>query len=219
MTTPCAPSSPRHLTRASAREPTGTLLRRLVAAAGAALLVVAGAVPAARAAPEEGIGPWRAPTTIATAAPATTAADPGAARGWAWPLVGEPAVLRPFVAPVQRWSPGHRGVDLAAGPGAVVLAPSDGVVGFTGTVVDRGVVVLEHDGDLRTSLEPVTALLPLGAAVRRGEPVAQLDGGHCPPGCLHWGVRRGRGAAAVYLDPLALLGPPPPPVLLPLRTG
>jgi len=129
-------------------------------------------------------------------------------------------VLQPFVAPVQQWSPGHRGVDLAAGPGALVLAPSDGVVGFAGTVVDRGVVVLDHAGGLRTTLEPVVPLLPVGAAVRRGEAVARLGtGGHCAPGCLHWGVRRGRDAQAVYLDPLALLGPPPAPVLLPLPSG
>ncbi|WP_299033988.1 peptidoglycan DD-metalloendopeptidase family protein [uncultured Pseudokineococcus sp.] len=199
-------------------------------AAGAALLVVAGTAPAARAAPDEGAvhqrpAPVAAPAaTHPGTAPATSPGTPAAARpvparaarGWEWPLPGEPAVLRPFVAPLQRWSPGHRGVDLAAGAGDLVLAPSDGVVGFAGTVVDRGVVVLEHDGDLRTTLEPVQPLLPVGAAVRRGEAVARLVGGHCPPGCLHWGVRRGRGTDAVYLDPLALLGPPAPPVLLPL---
>lgn len=231
------------------------LLRHLAGAAGVALLVAAGTAPGAHAAPDEGVPPQGPapdaavgdPTvvgvTVADAAAAGTSlgagagvgtAVPTAARGWGWPLAGEPAVGRPFVAPVQRWSPGHRGVDLVAAAGVVVLAPADGVVGFAGTVVDRGVVVLEHQGDLRTTLEPVLPLVPVGAVVRRGEPVAELVGGpelsgghelsggpelsrrHCPPGCLHWGVRRGRGGEVVYLDPLGLLGPPAPPVLLPL---
>jgi len=189
---------------------------------GASLLLLAGAAPVARAAPDAGAGPQRpvlgaVAVTTGASSTAGSGAVPAPARGWQWPVVGEPAVLRPFVAPVQRWSPGHRGVDLAAAPGDLVLAPADGVVGFAGTVVDRGVVVLDHEAGLRTTLEPVVPLLTVGAVVRRGEPVARLaEAGHCPPGCLHWGVRRGRGAEAVYLDPLGLLGPPAPPVLLPL---
>ena len=37
-----------------------------------------------------------------------------------WPLDGSPAVVRGFDPPPQPWLPGHRGVDLAAPPGAVV---------------------------------------------------------------------------------------------------
>ena len=133
---------------------------------------------------------------------------------WAWPLRPVPVVARPASLPPEPWAAGHRGVDLSATAGAVVLAPHDGVITFTGPVVDRGVLTIAHGGGLRSSLEPVRALLPPRSAVRRGEPVAVLtdEPGHCVPHtCLHWGVRRG----AVYLDPLALLRAPDPPVLLP----
>ncbi|MNW66435.1 hypothetical protein D3C74_449070 [compost metagenome] len=95
---------------------------------------------------------------------------------------------------------------------------------FVGTVVDRGVVVVLHDDGLRTSLEPVAGSVGPGTRVARGEVVGTLESspdggggaaaGHCvPASCLHWGVRRGER----YLDPLALLAPREPIVLLPLR--
>jgi murein DD-endopeptidase MepM/ murein hydrolase activator NlpD len=154
---------------------------------------------------------------LATAAALLTAAPTAAASNqqWAWPLGPIPAVSRRFEAPPQPWSPGHRGVDLTATVGQVVMAPADGVVTFAGRVVDRGVLTVRHLGGLRSSVEPVSALLPVGTPVRRGEPIGTVsaDRGHCPPAtCLHWGVRRGEA----YVDPLSLLGPPQPPVLLPL---
>ncbi|MGW6006214.1 M23 family metallopeptidase [Oerskovia enterophila] len=149
----------------------------------------------------------------------TPAGDP-----WVAPVAGEPVVLRPFLPPDQDWLAGHRGVDLGASPGSAVVAPDAGTVTFTGTVVDRGVVVVLHDDGLRTSLEPVTGSVGPGTRVARGEVVGTLEGGpdgdggasagHCvPASCLHWGVRRGER----YLDPLALLAPREPIVLLPLR--
>ena len=97
-----------------------------------------------------------------------------------------------------------------------MLAPADGVVRFAGTVVGRGVLVLDHAGGIRTSFEPVTDALPVGTAVSRGQPVARVGpaGSHCAPtGCLHWGARRG----ARYVDPLSLLGLLPPIVLLQIK--
>lgn len=146
------------------------------------------------------------------------ALPPGAAGArprWDWPLRPVPQVLAPAVLPSAPWLPGHRGVDLAAAAGDVVLAPADGAVAFAGTVVDRGVVTVAHDGGPRSSFEPVRSLVPVGSPVARGDPVAvvQGTGGHCGGRCLHWGVRRGQ----TYLDPLLLLRPPEPPVLLPLR--
>jgi murein DD-endopeptidase MepM/ murein hydrolase activator NlpD len=152
------------------------------------------------------------------AASAALAAAPAAAvstQEWTWPLEPIPAVSRGFEAPPQPWSPGHRGVDLSADVGQVVTSPADGVVTFAGWVVDRGVLTVRHPGGLRSSFEPVAALLPVGAPVQGGEPVATVtdDRGHCAPAtCLHWGVRRGE----VYIDPLSLVGAAPPPVLLPL---
>lgn len=115
--------------------------------------------------------------------------------------VDDTRVLRAFVAPSVRWGPGHRGVDLAAAVGAPVRAPADGVVVVAQRVVDRDVLTILHGDGLRSSLEPVQADLPVGAAVRAGQVVGHVvTGGHCA-GCVHWGVRDGER----YVDPLALL--------------
>lgn len=130
------------------------------------------------------------------------------------PLAGDPIVVRPFDAPAAAWAPGHRGVDLAGTEGQPVLAPASGIVTFAGTVVDRGVVTIIDPTGLRTSLEPVLWSVGAGTRVQRGDPVGTIQAvaGHCAPAtCLHWGVRRGD----VYLDPLLLVHPIGPVVLLP----
>lgn len=113
------------------------------------------------------------------------------------------------------WGAGHRGVDLAASLGQEVLAPTAGVVTFSGIVVDGGVVVVTTPSGLRSTFEPVEGTVPEGTAVTRGEVVGHVTGapGHCQPvTCLRWGVLRGE----IYIDPLALLGLRRV-VLLPLR--
>lgn len=135
----------------------------------------------------------------------TQPAAPPAARGWAWPLDPPPEVVRAFEAPAQPWLPGHRGVDLAGAPRAVVRAPASGRIVFAGHIADRGVVVVAHESGLRSTFEPVTTALPEGTPVARGDDVGVLAAtpGHCVPAtCLHWGVLRG----ATYLDPLTLIG-------------
>ncbi|MCA0146567.1 peptidoglycan DD-metalloendopeptidase family protein [Blastococcus sp. LR1] len=132
---------------------------------------------------------------------------PGLVPPWTAPLSGVLAVTRPFEAPAHAYGPGHRGVDLATAPGAPVLAAGDGIVVFAGMVAGRPVVSVDHAGGLRTTYEPVAALLGSGQPVRRGEPLGTLVSGHagCPAAaCLHWGLRRGE----TYLDPLHLLRPP-----------
>lgn len=155
-------------------------------------------------------------TLLAVLLPATaTTGAPVPTQGWSWPLSPAPAVLRAFRPPLERWAPGHRGVDLAAGPGQQVLAPAAGTVAFAGFVVDRGVLTITHPNGLRSSIEPVTPVVSVGDVVARGQPVARVAAAssHCPgSSCLHWGVRRSER----YLDPLALLFRPPPSVLLPL---
>ena len=74
---------------------------------------------------------------------------------WTWPLLPRPPVIAPFDPPEVRWGAGHRGVDLGATIGQEVLAPAAGVVTFRGVVVDRGVLVIETLGGLRTTFEPV----------------------------------------------------------------
>lgn len=122
------------------------------------------------------------------------------------PPLSPPAVLTPFSAPATRYGPGHRGVDLAAIAGVEVRAPAAGTVVFAGRLVDRGVVSLQHDDGLRTSLEPVTASVTIGQRVLAGAVVGTVQVGHprcAPTVCLHWGIR----LDGVYLDPMALLRP------------
>ena len=146
---------------------------------------------------------------VPVGATAEPAAVPARAHGavWAAPLAGEPDVARRLQAPPHRYGPGHRGLDLAAVPGAPVLAAGDGVVVFAGMVAGRPVLSIDHAGGLRTTYEPVQPSVRAGMQVLRGAPLGVLLAGHegCPaPACLHWGVRRGED----YLDPLLLLRPP-----------
>jgi murein DD-endopeptidase MepM/ murein hydrolase activator NlpD len=85
-----------------------------------------------------------------------------------------------------------------------VLAAGEGVVVYAGSLAERGVASVDHAGGLRTTYEPITAVVRPGQRVRRGQPIGRLEAGHpgCPAGaCLHWGLRRGRA----YLDPLLLV--------------
>lgn len=135
--------------------------------------------------------------------PVALAAAP--AQAFRWPLPGEPRVTRRFDPPPEPWLPGHRGVDLAAGPGSPVLAAGSGRVSFAGSVAGRGVVSVTHTDGLRTTYEPVTPSVSSGATVAPGDAIGALAPGHpgCPAAaCLHWGARRGE----TYLDPLLLLG-------------
>jgi murein DD-endopeptidase MepM/ murein hydrolase activator NlpD len=144
---------------------------------------------------------------LALLAPAPALAEPSSAEpraAFGWPLAGPPPVTRAFEPPAGPFGPGHRGVDLAAAPGASVLAAADGVVAFAGMVAGRPVVSIDHADGLRTTYEPVDPSVAAGQAVARGSPIGTLLAGHagCPAAaCLHWGVRRGES----YLDPLALL--------------
>lgn len=135
------------------------------------------------------------------------AAAPGRADAgpWEWPVDGgPPEILREFDPPPQRWLPGHRGVDLAAEPGAEIRAAGAGRVSFAGVVAGTPVVVVTH-GELRTTYLPVESSVARGDEVAAGEAIGVLaeTPRHCrDQPCLHWGLLRG----ADYLDPLALLG-------------
>ncbi len=136
---------------------------------------------------------------LSLAAPAR--GDVGLPRG-RLPVAGP--VVTPYDPPEVRWGSGHRGVDIAAEPGATVVAAASGRISFSGMVAGRGVLVIDH-GTVRTTYEPVTATVAVGTQVAAGDPVARLEAGHpCPaPACLHWGLRSGEE----YLDPMLLIGP------------
>ena len=123
---------------------------------------------------------------------------------WTWPTEPDHRVLQRFDPPISRWGSGHRGIDLAVPAGGAIYAPNDGQVSFDGMVAGRSVLVIAHAGGLRSTFEPVAAVVAVGVTVRRGDVIGQLTAhaGHCTPStCLHWGVLR----AQTYLDPLALL--------------
>ncbi len=137
-----------------------------------------------------------------------------ATSGWVWPTDPPRTVVHPFDPPATTWGSGHRGVDLAAVIGGSIRAPADGQVTLAGMVAGHPVVVIAHPGGLRSTFEPVSATVPVGARVRSGEVIGLLSAhaGHCvPAACVHWGVLRGE----VYLDPMALIAGRV--VLLPLR--
>lgn len=119
---------------------------------------------------------------------------------WRAPLEGRLTVLWAFAPGAQQWSPGHRGVDLAAGPGDPVLAAGPGSIVYAGDLAGRGVVSIDHGG-LRTTYEPVDSTVRVGQWVEAGQMLGRIagSGSHCP--CLHWGLKRDR----TYLDPMSLL--------------
>jgi murein DD-endopeptidase MepM/ murein hydrolase activator NlpD len=195
----------------------------LAAVLGSATLVPVLALPSTA-------GPLATADLAAVAPPRAAAAPPAAvpdgasgpttvgARGYVAPVPGQ--VAHEFDPPSREWDAGHRGVDLRAALGSVVVAPGAGVITFAGKVAGKPVVVVTHPDGLRSSLEPVAAAAAAGTAVAAGEPIGTLvtapgdpaNPGHCvPDDCVHWGVRRGE----VYLDPLVLLGAATPIVLLP----
>lgn len=147
-----------------------------------------------------------------------------------------PRVVHPFEKPAQRWSAGHRGVDLRVPENdRRVYAPAPGKVVFSGTVVNRKVLVIAHPDGRRSTFEPMDEALPVGTTVAAGEvigTVAVTAGGtserpyrRCITACLYWGVRQGgacgdgRGKDAEYINPMSLLGSKEPSILLPVPGG
>ena len=133
-------------------------------------------------------------------------ADSPVPRGrWSWPLDPRPAVVRPFLPPSSPYGAGHRGVDLLAAPGQAVASVDVGTVTHAGVIAGRGTVSVLHASGLRSTYEPVVAVVHSGDLVGRGERLGTVSGvaGHCAPRtCLHVGALRGEA----YVDPLQLLG-------------
>ncbi len=125
-----------------------------------------------------------------------------------WPLRPPPAVVRGFDAPSPDWHPGHRGVDLPGSPGQAVYAAGTATVVFAGLLAGRPVVSLAHPGGLRTSYEPVRAVVRVGQPVTAETVIGELVAGHAgcrAAACLHWGAMWGPASGADYVDPLGLL--------------
>jgi murein DD-endopeptidase MepM/ murein hydrolase activator NlpD len=125
--------------------------------------------------------------------------------------------VRPFLRPATAYGAGHRGIDVAASAGQVVLAVDAGTVTHVGRIAGRGTVTVLHPSGVRSTYEPVEPTVSPGAVVARGAPLGEVGatGSHCPTACLHLGALRGRA----YLDPLVFLTAGRPVRLLPLRSG
>jgi murein DD-endopeptidase MepM/ murein hydrolase activator NlpD len=70
------------------------------------------------------------------------------------------------------------------------------------------VVSLAHPGGLRTSYEPVRAVVRVGQQVTAQTVIGELVAGHAgcrAAACLHWGAMWGPASGADYVDPLGLL--------------
>ena len=203
---PCASrgASPRSpapcASRRASRSPAPS---RLIAAAAARALCahLLAAVPASAGGAAGSPGAVAAPS----AAPAADRRAPHSA--YTWPTGGPAAVLEGFDPPAVVWGSGHRGVDLALTAGSPVLAAGDGTVVFAGMVAGRPVVSIDHADGIRTTYEPVEAVVSAGEAVGRGQVIGTLVAGHRSDGvdALHWGARTG---PKTYINPLRLLDPP-----------
>ena len=145
-----------------------------------------------------------------------------------------PRVVHPFEKPAQRWSAGHRGVDLAVPEhDRRVYAPAPGKVVFSGTVVNRKVLVIAHPDGRRSTFEPMDETLPVGTTVAAGDVIgtvavtadSERPYRRCSTPCLYWGVRQGgargdgSGKTAEYINPMSLLGSKEPSILLPVPGG
>lgn len=139
--------------------------------------------------------------------------------GAAWrPPVGG-AVARGFDVGANPFEGGrHRGVDLAAAPGAAVRAPCRGRVVVAGRVGLSGGVVTVLCGRWRVSLLPLASVwVRRGSVVGPGTRVGTLARSRAHAG-VHLGVRRD-GTRFGYVDPLRFLRPsrPPAPIVVGAR--
>lgn len=124
------------------------------------------------------------------------------------PVTGQPhatQVLRAFDPPAKPWLAGHRGVDLAADPGARIYAAEDGVVAFAGLVAGTPVVSIDHADGIRTTYQPVYAWVSPGDSVTEGQVVGILGQPIGEDIGLHWGARTDK---ETYINPLGLLDYP-----------
>lgn len=116
-------------------------------------------------------------------------------------------VVRGYDPPDSPYGSGHRGIDIAAEIGSVVLAPDAGVVTFAGKVGGRLFLTIDHGGGVTSTCSWLTSVLVRrNDRVTRNQPVATTGWGHADltVSHLHFGVR----LDGAYVDPLTYLGAP-----------
>lgn len=127
-----------------------------------------------------------------------------AATPWMWPVTG--AIVRGFDPPDDPYGAGHRGIDIAAAVGTVIVSPDDGVVTFAGKVGGRLFLTIDHGGGISSTCSWLSSVLVRkNDHVVRGQAVATTGWGHpeLPMPHLHFGVR----SNGTYVDPMAFLAP------------
>lgn len=127
-----------------------------------------------------------------------------AAVPWQWPVTG--AIVRGFDPPDDPYGAGHRGIDIAATIGTVIVAPDDGVVTFAGKVGGRLFLTIDHGGGVSSTCSWLTSVqVHKNDHVVRGQPIATTGWGHAdlPVPHLHFGARKD----GTYVDPMAYLTP------------
>lgn len=145
---------------------------------------------------------------------AARALDPPS-EGWrqafAWPARGR--ISGRFGAQrIYRGEPAsyHSGVDVAAGAGALVTAPADGVVVLAGPPAfsfEGNLVILAHGMGLSSAfLHLASTRVRVGETVRKGQPIGTVGRtGRATGPHLHWGMKW----KDARIDPQALAGPMP----------
>jgi murein DD-endopeptidase MepM/ murein hydrolase activator NlpD len=146
-----------------------------------------------------GIGLLVSASVIGVVQPAARAAG-----DWTWPIAGP--IVRGYDPPQDPYGSGHRGIDIGAPAGTVVVAPAPGTVTFAGTVAGYLFLTIDHGRGVSSTYSWLAALLVHeGDVVTRGEPIARSGYGH--PGdtvdSLHMGVK----LDGAYVDPLDYLSP------------
>jgi len=103
-------------------------------------------------------------------------------------------------APIGQFG-GHWGIDLAATPGTIVRAPTDGRVTFAGRVAGMRTVTVDVGGGILVSVSYLERVsVASGTLVRPGDELGRSGLAHGRPG-LHLSVRQtGR-----YVDPAPYL--------------
>jgi murein DD-endopeptidase MepM/ murein hydrolase activator NlpD len=133
--------------------------------------------------------------------------------GWrqrfAWPARGRISGLFGSQR-IYRGEPGsyHSGVDVAAGAGAAVVAPADGIVVLAGPPafsLEGNLVIIDHGMGLNSAfLHLATQAVREGQAVRQGELIGTVGAtGRATGPHLHWSMKWNEAR----IDPQALAGP------------
>jgi murein DD-endopeptidase MepM/ murein hydrolase activator NlpD len=136
---------------------------------------------------------------------------------WSPPVDGP--IVDPFRPPPNPYGPGNRGIEYGTIGGDPVRAVAAGEVTFAGQVGGNRFVVVQHEGDLRSTYGYLAgSQVAAGQSVQQGDRIATAEAG------FHLTARR----SGTYIDPGPLMAPvcyvvrlvpvPPPGVLRPINS-